>query len=469
MNKLIKNWSYLLVSDVSQSIISFFVFMFLARKLSPEGYGILNTIIAAASLFSVFASNFSSNQVVTREVTINPLSTGEIFRIVFRIRIISLILTVAALVIYQYHTSEGEIGFIISSSIIVISTLVWDLSESIAFGHFITKFTTIISIIASLCWLLVVLILPSENLNIQLVVIVYALMLFLRSLTYLGFSFTKFVKPNKEKAQVTWKAILLMSFPFLWMRLVGTFGDQIPILLLKGNSGASEVGYYSVGSKFVLPITLAVSTGLRAVFPFMTKLFQEDKTKFNKTLQQGFTIILIIGASLAMLLTVSSTIWLPFFFGKEYQSAILSFNYQAWLGVLISFDLLLSNVLTSSYRQNALAIITTIDVLIIFPLMFFGSKYGADGMAMSKLIGSLITVLYHIIVIILILKIDLKSMSFIFSLIYFVILMLVSIFIHDILLKLSVIVLLILIYSVFNKSPLRQIIRMALSRIKTTA
>lgn len=465
MNKLIKNWSYLLVSDVSQSIISFFVFMFLARKLSPEGYGILNTIIALAALFSVFSANLSSNLVVTREVTLHPKSTGDFFRIVFRIRIISLVLTVAALILYQYYTSENEVAFIVSASIIVISTLIWDLAESIAFGHFVTKFTTIISIIASLCWLVVVVILPSNNLNIQIVVILYSLILFFKSITYLGFSFRSFIRPNTEEAQINWKTIVMMSLPFLWMRIVGTFGEQIPILLLKGNSGAAEVGYYSVGSRFVLPITLAVSTGLRAVFPFMTKLFQEDKNKFNKTLEQGFTFILVLGASLAMILTISSNIWLPLFFGSAYQDAILSFNYQAWLGVLISFDLLLSTVLSSSYKQKTLAIITTIDVIIIFPLMFFGSKYGADGMAMSKLIGSLITVLYHIFVIILILKIEIKSITFLTAVIYFVALMFISIFINDIILKLSLIILLLVIYSLFSKSPLRQILKMVLSKI----
>lgn len=106
-----------------------------------------------------------------------------------------------------------------------------------------------------------------RNLAIQLVVIVYALMLFLRSLTYLGFSFTKFVKPNKEKAQVTWKANIVDEFS-LFMDAISRYFwcDQIPILLLKGNSGASEVGYYSVGSKFVLPINASCFHRIKGSF-----------------------------------------------------------------------------------------------------------------------------------------------------------------------------------------------------------
>ena len=431
--------------------------MFLARKLSPEGYGILNTIIALATLFSVFSTNFSANQVIIREITIHPDSTKKIFRIVLPIRVISLIITILTLIIYQYNTAEDKFPFLIASSVIVISTLIWDLSESIAFGHFVTKFTTIISIIASLCWMIVVLLLPPKNLNIELVVVLYALILLLKGFSYLGFSYNKFVKNNTDETTMGWRAILIMSLPFLWMRIVGTFGNQIPILLLSKNSGATQVGYYSVGSRFVLPITLAVSTGLRAVYPFLTKLFHEDKEKFNGMLVKGFTFILILGSSLAMLLTVSSSIWLPMFFGKAYQNAVLSFNYQAWLGVLMSFDLLISNVLSSTYRQKTLAIITTIDVLIIFPLMYFGSKYGAEGMAMASLFGTLITACFHIIVVIVVLKIHINSWSFGFSFLYFLLFMLISIFITNMLLKISLIVTLFFLYGVFKQSPLRNL------------
>lgn len=57
MNKLLKNWSYLLLSDISQSVINFFVFMLLARKLTPVGYGEFNVILAIVAIFSVVATN----------------------------------------------------------------------------------------------------------------------------------------------------------------------------------------------------------------------------------------------------------------------------------------------------------------------------------------------------------------------------------------------------------------------------
>jgi O-antigen/teichoic acid export membrane protein len=205
---------------------------------------------------------------------------------------------------------------------------------------------------------------------------------------------------------------------------------------------------------------MVVSTGLRAIFPFMTELYQINKEKFNTMLAEGFTLVLILGSTIAMLLTVTSSIWLPLFFGSAYNKSILVFNYQAWLGVILCFDLILANVLSSSYRQKILAIIMTIDVLIIFPLMYIGAGYGANGMALAKLIGGIITVLYHVVVVIVVLGVRLKSLSFLLSCIYFVTMMVITIFISDMSIKLIVVSILILSFLVFDKSPLRQLIRL---------
>lgn len=465
MNKLIKNWAYLLVSDVSQAIITFFVFMFLARKLSPEGFGAFSTIIALASLFSIFSVNLSANMVVTREVTLHPEATNNLFRKVLPIRIFSLIATIISLIFYLYSSTENNGIIVFATSLIVASMLIWDLAESIAFGHLVTRLTTFISMGASLCWLIIVLLLPSKYINIEEATIIYAGILFTRSIIYGGFSFNLFIKPNRAPTSVDIKTILWMSMPYFWMRIVGAMGDQIPILLLKGFSGASEVGFYAVGNRFIMPITIAITTGLRAVFPFMTKTFQADKGKFNVKLVQSFSVVFIVGSSIATLLSLSSGFLLPAFFGEEYKKTILVFSYQAWFGVLLSFDLLLSTVLSSTYKQIILAILTTIDVLILFPLMYYGAKQGAEAMAAAKLIGAFISVAYHIIVVIYVLKIKINTSLFRFSSIYFLSLMTVSIFISSIPLKIMLIALIVILFIMYQKSQLRQILAIVMQQL----
>jgi len=107
------------------------------------------------------------------------------------------------------------------------------MAESIAFGHFVTKLTTIVSISDSFIWLLIVVLLPARNLNVNLVIWLYASLFLLRRIVYIGLNYSKYVKVINEKSIINLRNVLLMNMPYLWMRLVGTFDKQIPISLLK--------------------------------------------------------------------------------------------------------------------------------------------------------------------------------------------------------------------------------------------
>ena len=426
--------------------------MFLARKLNPEGYGLLNATLALASLFAVFAINIGAHQVILREISIRPRTTLGIFKIVFPVRMISLVIAILALIFYEFYKGESNYVLIGASILIVTATLLWDLAESIAFGHLVTKITTIIGITASLVWLIIVVLLPNHGLDVNLVIFLYACLFVLRGGVYLVLSYLKFVKGNKEPAKINLKAVLMMSMPFLLMRVVSALGEHVPILLLKGFSGAAEVGYYAVGNRFVMPIIMAITTGMKAVFPFMSRLYKENIDEFNIKSVQGFTFIFAFGSITAATLTITSHIWLPLLFGDEYRQAARAFNYQAWIGVLLSFDLLLATMLTSSYRQNMLAFITIIDVLILLPFLYVGSNYGADGMAIAKLFGAILVFIFHVFFIIVKMQLNLRTKEFVSSVIFFIILMITSIFINDFLIKFSVLIVSLTIYLMVIKS-----------------
>jgi O-antigen/teichoic acid export membrane protein len=401
--------------------------MFLARKLSPENYGSLNALMAIAALFSVFSIYFSANQLITKEITIKPKASKSTFIIFAALRVISLLIVAFIGSVIFILKGDYEIHLLPAVIIITSAMVIWDLAESIAFGHFVTKITTTLNISGSLAWLIVVLTLPVQNLNLALVIYSYAAIYVLRSIVYLILVYRKFVVFNiLEKTELNIKRIVFHSLPFLWMRLIATLSSEIPLLILNENSGATEGGYYSVGNRFVMPITLAVTTGMRTLFPFLTKLYYDDPIKFRKKLDTGFSYIFIAGAMIAFLLTTTTDIWLTLLFGEKFVLAAKPFNYLAWFGVVLSFDLLLSNVLVAANNQRLLAIITTIDILIVFPLLFYGSTFGAEGMAKFKLIGASLCVFYHILVTVYILKIQLNSTGFITSGLFFTSLLITS-------------------------------------------
>ena len=429
--------------------------MVLAKKLNPEGYGQFNVILSIVALFSVFA-NSGMNLVLTREVTLYSKSTKAIFFLIAPIRIFSFLISAIALLIY-IHINDFSFNIIyLFSIILVLSNNLWDLSQSIAFGHLVTKYTTILNLVFSSIWLFCVIVIPDFYYDIELIIVIYTIILFIKGCAYLYMVYSKFVKSNKELIDLTRTSIFVMCIPYIWLRLLGALTDQVPILLLENNSGSEEVGFYSLGARLVLPITIVINTGLIAMFPFLTKLFKEDAILFRQRIIQAFNFILVMGPIIAIILVLTSKYWVIYLFGQEYFNSITVFNAMAWYAVLLSFDLLLSTSLSSTYKQKTLAIITTIDFLIIFPIFYIGAKYGALGFANAKLIGSIIVVIYHVIVFNKVLKLNLKITQLFLGFLFFLLMFLISSYLDNLYVQLISIALVFTAYLLIKESPLRQ-------------
>lgn len=460
-NRFLKNWIYLLFSDLSNTIINFLIFMMLARRLNPEGYGLLTNILAIATLFSVFSNNLVSNHVITREVTVHPQSTNSYFKLIIPIRLISIIGTYITMLVYLLIDGTSDSFILVFSGVLLFGNTIWDLSESIAFGHFATKFTTILNIIFSLIWLCTVLILPNNLTIVQFVFPLYAFIYGIRGISYFGIIKKNFIKDNLEPINHTYKSIVSMSLPYLWMRSLGAFTEQIPIIMLNTFSGAVQVGYFAVGNRFVIPITLGISTALRAIFPFVTKLYIENKVEFDNRIKDGFIFVLVWGSLIAITLVTTSFIWLPILVGKNYIDSVYTFNLVAWFGVGMCFDLLLSTILSSTYQQRTLAIITTIDFVIMLPLFYIGSKYGASGLAFCKLIGIILALSYHIGIVCIVLKINLMNRGFIYAVLFYLALMISSLVIFNFVKKLIILVIIVILFTVIKDSPIRNSLMIA--------
>lgn len=458
MNKLLKNWSYLLLSDISQSVINFFVFMLLARKLTPVGYGEFNVILAIVAIFSVVATNLGANHVITREVTLHPDNTKGICYNVIPLRLIAL--AIAFLGVFVYIVCGKDVSF--SSSfyifILIFATSVWDFAESVAFGRLVTKYTTFFNLSFSCSWLLFVLFLPESYFSIEVVLVIYSLLFVCKSIGYLGRSCEKFVKTTLPVISLTKRSLFMMSLPYLWMRVFGIFGEQIPILILNNKCGTDQVGYFSVGFRLIIPITIAINTGLRVVFPFMTRAYTEDPKLFSEKLIKVFTFVMIWGTLVAGILVLFSEYWIPFFLGKSYLNSIDAFNYLAWFGVGMCFDLLLSTLLSSTYKQKILAAITTIDFFIVIAFLYWGAQYGAIGLALAKLLSMLFILGYHIIVVCKVFNMSIRNRNFIISLVVYLFAMSVTLFISLFILKLLLFILPFLVVGFIPNNPIRQCI-----------
>src|SRR5690606_22497415 len=149
----------------------------------------------------------------------------------------------------------------------------FDHFDSLAFGLEKMELSGFVNIISSICWILVILLLPDEYLDITTIFIIFTFYTIFKALLFFIIIRirTKFsIKLNTsvdEKNKVS--KLVSDSLPFYYLDLFTLLSMQIPILFLEFRSGTEEIGYFNIASKVLLPISLIVNTALSAIFPII--------------------------------------------------------------------------------------------------------------------------------------------------------------------------------------------------------
>lgn len=460
--KILKNWSYLLISDVTQQLIGFLVVILLARKLSVDDYGFFNVILSAGMIFSVFAQ-FGMSNVVTREISINPETTSSfIKKILIPFRLISFLISL--LIFFGYNFFQGDYGNnTIYIVLIILNLSLWNFSESIAFGHEITKYSSILNILFSLCWLFSVLIIPEKALNINTILLVYCILHALKGLTYGVIIYNIFYIQQQYKSQPTRINIthfFKMILPYFWLVLLGIFSLEMPIQFLNKNGNNSEVAYYVVGYKLMLPISIAVSTAFKAMFPMFTKLYSTNRNEFESKLKIGFKLVFILGTLLAIITSITSKYFITLIFGSDYYNSVIVFNFLIWFSIISILDTLLSNGLSSAFKEKIIALLATIDIIILLPLLYFASYYGAEAIALVKLISGILFLGYHLYVFKRVLLLNIISKSFLICISFYLTSMLVCLLISNETIQILISILIISALIIIRNSPISDIFKL---------
>jgi O-antigen/teichoic acid export membrane protein len=327
--------------------------------------------------------------------------------------------------------------------------------EQIAFGYKVTKLSSLINVISAAIWLIVVFIIPLEKTSIQSIFSIYVLIMIIKSIVYGITDYSRIIQTG-ENCKISYIDILSNSSSYLWMRMIGTISTQFSVVLLDNKVGSEEVAYYSVGNKFTMPVGIMITTGVNAFFPYLTEFYHKNKNEYNRILSIVLAIVLTFGSLTAMLLSITSHIWLVTIMGEKYSGAVAAFNYQIWYTVCLVFDTVLSMIMSTSYKQKLLAVITTIDTLIYIPVLYYSVSFGASGMAIGKLIAAALSVSYHIVLMYFLLERKLKMQTLILTISYSVALFLTYLLVETMINQIIIVLMITIFLTIIPQSPIRQ-------------
>ena len=273
MKKTIKNFLLLFISLLITTILSFFTFVFLGKKLSVEEYGKFNTLIALVSIVSIFVNNIASGTVINRELSLNPKIGLSLTKRFILIRIISYLVGVIFIIIYVNSKGYNDKIIMISLALLLLGEIVWELFEQVTFSYKVAIISTVLNILGSLFWFIIVILLPLSVSKLYYFLPLYAVIVLIKGFLYFSVSVKKVIL-NIEVCVIDYSKIIKMSFPFLWIRILGTISSQLPTILLGGYVSDSEAAFYSAGEKFTMPISLMINAIVKSTFPYLTKYYK---------------------------------------------------------------------------------------------------------------------------------------------------------------------------------------------------
>lgn len=396
-----RNFTMLMSGEAVSHAFNMVINIILARKLAPESYGLYALFITYVTLFFTL-STLGLRRIVIRCIARDQDNSKKFFIVSLIIRFYGVFLACLAFIIYNYVNPVFNDNFII---LMVLSGIFlqsyWEGFQNVAFGMERMETTSYINAGMSLLLMLTYLCIDHSFITVKLVIGIYTLNFFAKDCIYLFSLFKqKLIKGSyeykKQEFKILQRDMLVDSMPYYILNVFSLVSTQLPILFLNSNSSITEVSYFNIANKLLLPMTLFIHSALVALFPNQAKEFVRDQKRFTSKASQMLLFICIAGTVACLIISLFKDEVVLLLYGSKYSSTGAVLSLQCWYMILFSIFGFIGNTLGAADKQKWIAGLSIFYACVNAPLLWFSSKYGATGLSYGYLIGALLNMTYHI-------------------------------------------------------------------------
>lgn len=393
MNKVIRNFSFLTLSNFLNQIIGLFIVWRLGNYFTPNSYGLFAYFLVQCGLV-VAITDFGLRNVVIRRVARNPVDAVRIFKIALQIKLGFSLVVCGSYSLYNYMLGGFELNTILLLIIVVISSSVSNLFESVLWGLEKMMLTAVVNITSSLFWLCFALwYTGTGNLDIERLIIGYTIAMGLKLVLYFLFHHN-FITHKDSQIPGERKQIIRESLPFFALILVMVPLNFLSFNLLDYNSTDHEVGVFSLSHKLLAPLLVISTLLMSAILPGLSFLFQENKVAFRRKVSVGYlnyTIIIVL-VCLTINLFVKDVFLL--IFPSSYLDSVESMRWLVWYFMFGALNNYVGTVLSSSDREKEVLKSGIWTACISLPIIYYYSFMGAKGLSFGFAVSILFSHAY---------------------------------------------------------------------------
>lgn len=322
-----KNTSWLFVEKIFRLIVGIFVWIWVARYLGPQQYGLFSYVQSFVALFAVI-STLGLDGIVVRELVKYPKKQDELLGSAFLLKLIGAFLTLILLVIAVNLTSNDKFTnsliFIIGSATIFQAFNVIDfyfqakvLSKYVVYAKIITL--SISSVIK------VVLIIKQAPLITFVWVLFFDALLLALALIYFFSSLSYKIRNWKiNKVQVV--SLLSFSYPLIFSGIAFSVQSYIDQVMLKEMIGLKEVGYYSIAFQLIALFGFVSTIPRISLFPVIIESKGKSVRLYEKRLINFYRLMMILFLFTSFPIYFFGKFFVILLYGESYSQAGFLFS-----------------------------------------------------------------------------------------------------------------------------------------------
>jgi O-antigen/teichoic acid export membrane protein len=379
--KVLKNFSFLLGSDLITKALGFVSIIYLSRVLTVQGFGQIE-FAQAIIIYFILLVNQGLDVWGVREIAREQERKNEIADNILSIRFFLSLLAYGVLVLFVLAINKPwEIKKLILLYGLTIFTFSFTLNwffqgiermEIIAVGQLVNQ----------LLYVGGILFLVKNNSDIfQVPVIKFVAAFF--SLTLLAFLFLKINGPLKLSMNPSlWKQIFKQSLPMGFSLIVIQIYYNLDTIMLGFIKGEKEVGWYNAAYKMVLLFIGFAGLFGNAIFPTLSRYHKKSKEKLQTLIRQSSRVTLFFGIPIAMGICCLSQEIIQTIYGSSYLKGTVALQILAWSIFTIYWNAPFAFLLLAAERQKeymyAVTLGASINLLLNFILIPRYSLLGAS-------------------------------------------------------------------------------------------
>lgn len=378
MEKIIRQGSWILTAQVLTKIISFFYTIFLARSLGVESFGLYSVALAYFSLISA-AADFGFSRFLIRELSKDIKKASEIFcnLLLLRLSLASVLFALLSLVLFFADSDKLRVSLTLLAVMAVLPQAVASVLDGVFAALQKLRYSAIALFLSSVTTALFGFTLIQLSFGpIGALVALIIGQVFLVFILWLLLYRLKVVSLTSVTSEQI-KKIIIGSFPYGLLGVLGMLYFRIDTVLLSYLRGSFETGLYSAAYKFLDAIMFIPGVLSVALFPVLTKLHDSNLADVKKLYFKSLKFMVMLG----VIILLGYAIALPFIIKILLPNYIQAINVVLILSLSIPFifaqacavQVLFS---TNKYLKQVIFLSLLSVLFNIFANLIFIPKYG---------------------------------------------------------------------------------------------